>query len=79
MSKTLKQRIRYEKRNNTLVSKEIYAKSGARYVVVIDPGDLDERSLAFWSKLAQEGLIDEMVDGDGNTIYKQGQWLASTE
>lgn len=57
----------------------VWMKKKFRYLVVIDPGDPYETpdSFGFWSKLAQEGLIDEMQDGDGDTIYKRGRWLVS--
>lgn len=45
-------------------------------VGVSDPGDPETspEAFAFWSRLAEEGLVDEMEDDSGRIIFKDGVW-----
>lgn len=45
-------------------------------ITVVDPGSPSGgESWTFWSKMADRGLVDMMLDRNDRPIYKEGAWL----
>lgn len=53
------------------------------HIGVVDPGypgkQGTEGAFRFWSKMAEEGLVQKLVDHDGETMYENGQWLIDAD
>lgn len=49
-------------------------------VAVNDPGNEADTpaSFGFWVSMVDAGLVDSMVDGDGNLLLEDGRWIAET-